>query len=35
MNTDETIRTFVTFFRDRGHQLVRSSSLLSLSLIHI
>jgi len=29
MNTDETIRTFVTFFRDRGHQLVRSSSLLS------
>jgi len=29
MNTDETIRTFVAFFRDRGHQPIRSSSLLS------
>jgi alanyl-tRNA synthetase len=28
MNTEETIRTFTGFFRDRGHQLVRSSSLL-------
>jgi alanyl-tRNA synthetase len=31
MNTDETIRTFVTFFQDRGHQRIRSSSLLSRS----
>jgi alanyl-tRNA synthetase len=29
MNTDETISTFVTFFRDRGHQPIGSSSLLS------
>jgi len=29
MNTDETIRTFAAFFRDRGHQPIRSSSLLS------
>ena len=28
MNTEQTIRTFTEFFRDRGHQLVRSSSLL-------
>jgi alanyl-tRNA synthetase len=29
MNTDETISAFVTFFTDRGHQPVGSSSLLS------
>ena len=29
MDTDETISTFVTFYRDRGHQPIRSSSLLS------
>lgn len=29
MNTDETISTFTTFFRDRGHQPIGSSSLLS------
>jgi alanyl-tRNA synthetase len=29
MNTDETIRTFITFFRDRGHQPIGSSSLVS------
>jgi alanyl-tRNA synthetase len=29
MNTDETISTFITFFRDRGHQPVEGSSLLS------
>jgi alanyl-tRNA synthetase len=29
MNTDETISTFVTFFRNRGHQPIVSSSLLS------
>jgi alanyl-tRNA synthetase len=29
MNTDETISVFTAFFRDRGHQLVESSSLLS------
>lgn len=29
MNTDETISAFVTFFRDRGHQQIASSSLLS------
>ncbi|WP_300613936.1 alanine--tRNA ligase-related protein [Trebonia sp.] len=29
MNTDETITTFTGFFRDRGHQLIASSSLLS------
>jgi alanyl-tRNA synthetase len=29
MNTDETISTFVAFFRDRGHQPVEGSSLLS------
>jgi alanyl-tRNA synthetase len=29
MNTDETISAFVTFFRDRGHQPIGSSSLLS------
>jgi alanyl-tRNA synthetase len=28
MNTEETIRTFTGFFRDRGHQPVESSSLL-------
>ena len=30
MDTDETISTFVTFYRDRGHQPIRSSSLLPL-----
>ena len=29
MNTDETISAFLTFFADRGHQPVGSSSLLS------
>jgi alanyl-tRNA synthetase len=29
MNTDETITTFTGFYRDRGHQLIGSSSLLS------
>ena len=29
MNAEETIATFVTFFRDRGHQPIESSSLLS------
>jgi alanyl-tRNA synthetase len=29
MNTDETISVFTSFFRDRGHQPVESSSLLS------
>src|SRR5689334_14401981 len=29
MNTDQTISTFTKFFRDRGHQLIESSSLLS------
>jgi alanyl-tRNA synthetase len=29
MNTDETISAFVAFFRDRGHQPIESSSLLS------
>jgi alanyl-tRNA synthetase len=29
MNTDDTITTFTEFYRDRGHQLIRSSSLLS------
>jgi alanyl-tRNA synthetase len=29
MNTDETISAFVTFFRNRGHQPIGSSSLLS------
>jgi alanyl-tRNA synthetase len=29
MKADQTISTFVTFFRDRGHQPVESSSLLS------
>jgi alanyl-tRNA synthetase len=29
MNTDETISVFTAFFRDRGHRLVESSSLLS------
>jgi alanyl-tRNA synthetase len=29
MNTDETISTFTTFFRDRGHQPIEGSSLLS------
>ena len=29
MNTDETISTFTEFFRDRGHQPIGSSSLLS------
>jgi alanyl-tRNA synthetase len=29
MNTDEIISTFVNFFRDRGHQPIRSSSLVS------
>src|SRR6185437_8975404 len=29
MNTDQTISTFTKFFRDRGHQPIESSSLLS------
>ena len=29
MNTDETISVFTSFFRDRGHQPVDSSSLLA------
>jgi alanyl-tRNA synthetase len=29
MNSEETISTFVSFYRDRGHQLIPSSSLLS------
>ena len=29
MNTDETIRTFIEFFRDRGHRPIEGSSLLS------
>ena len=29
MNTDETISAFIDFYRDRGHQPIRSSSLLS------
>jgi alanyl-tRNA synthetase len=29
MNTDETISVFTSFFRDRGHQLIESGSLLS------
>ncbi len=29
MNTDETITAFTEFYRDRGHQLIGSSSLLS------
>lgn len=29
MNTHETISTFVSFFRDRGHEPIESSSLLS------
>ncbi len=29
MNTDETISAFINFYRDRGHQPIRSSSLLS------
>jgi alanyl-tRNA synthetase len=29
MNTDETISVFTSFFRDRGHRLVESGSLLS------
>jgi len=29
MNTDQTISAFVTFFRNRGHQPIGSSSLLS------
>jgi alanyl-tRNA synthetase len=29
MNTDETISVFTSFFRDRGHRLIESSSLLS------
>jgi len=28
MITDRTVATFVEFFRDRGHQLVRGGSLL-------
>jgi alanyl-tRNA synthetase len=31
MNTDETITTFTEFYRDRGHQPIGSSSLLSRS----
>src|SRR3984885_15760199 len=29
MNSDETIRTFLDFFRDRGHRLLTGGSLLS------
>ena len=29
MNSDDTITTFLSFFRDRGHQLIPSGSLLS------
>ena len=29
MNTDETISTFIQYFRDRGHQPIESGSLLS------
>jgi alanyl-tRNA synthetase len=29
MNTEQTVSTFISFFRDRGHQPVTSSSLLS------
>jgi len=29
MNTDETIATFIQYFRDRGHQPIESGSLLS------
>jgi len=29
MNTDETISAFINFYRDRGHQPIRSGSLLS------
>jgi alanyl-tRNA synthetase len=29
MNTDETISAFIDFYRDRGHQPIRGSSLLS------
>ncbi|MGW3032838.1 alanine--tRNA ligase-related protein [Streptomyces sp. NPDC001178] len=28
MNTDETVRTFTDFYRDRGHRLITGSSLL-------
>ena len=28
MNTDQTIQTFIEFFRERGHQLITGSTLL-------